>query len=76
VSEDIGMPKGSEREPGRPRGWVSIYAVAFLLLVGAGAAITASAAGLLLSTRLLWTSTILSALAILVAIVSVTLPRR
>jgi hypothetical protein len=55
---------------------VSLYAVAFLLLVGAGAAIAASAAGLLESTRLLWTSTALSALAILGAIVSVALPRR
>ena len=62
--------------PRRPRGWVSLYAVAFLLLVGAGAAIAASAAGLLESTRLLWTSTALSGLAILVAIVSVALPRR
>jgi hypothetical protein len=60
----------------RPRGWVSLYAVAFLLLVGAGAAIATSAAGLLESTRLLWTSTALSGLAIIVAIVSVALPRR
>jgi hypothetical protein len=62
--------------PRRPRGWVSLYAVAFLLLLGAGAAIAVSAAGLLESTRLLWTSTALSGLAILVAIVSVALPRR
>ena len=72
------MTQGSETAPAprRPRGWVSLYAVAFLLLVGAGAAIAASAAGLLESTRLLWTSTALSALAILGAIVSVALPRR
>jgi hypothetical protein len=55
---------------------VSVYALAFLLLVGAGAAMTASAVGFLTSTRLLWTSTVLSGLAILVAIVSVVLPRR
>jgi hypothetical protein len=55
---------------------VSLYAVAFVLLVGAGAAITLSAVGLLASTRLLWTSTVLSGLAIVVAIVSVVLPRR
>jgi len=68
---------GIERGPApRPRGWVSLYTVAFLLLLGAGAAIAASAAGLLESTRLLWTSTVLSGLAILVAIVSVALPRR
>ena len=62
--------------PLRPRGWVSVYALAFLLLVGAGVAMTASAVGFLTSTRLLWTSTVLSGLAILVAIVSVALPRR
>jgi len=74
VSEDVAM----ESQPGgrRSRGWVSVYALAFLLLVGAGAAMTASAVGFLTSTRLLWTSTVLSGLAILVAIVSVTLPRR
>ena len=74
MSEDIAM----ESEPGRrrPRGWVSVYALAVLLLVGAGAAMGASAVGFLTSTRLLWTSTVLSGLAILVAIVSVTLPRR
>jgi hypothetical protein len=55
---------------------VSVYALAFLLLVGAGVAMTASAVGFLTSTRLLWTSTVLSGLAILVAIVSVALPRR
>jgi hypothetical protein len=55
---------------------VSLYAVAFLLLVGAGVAIVASAAGLLVSTRLLWTSTVLSGLAIVTAIASVVLPRR
>ena len=66
----------TDREPGPLRGWVSLYAVAFALLVGAGAAITLSAVGLLASTRLLWTSTVLSGLAIVVAIVSVLLPRR
>ena len=74
MSEDV--PMESEPRPRRPRGWVSVYALAFLLLVGAGAAMTASAVGFLTSTRLLWTSTVLSGLAILVAIVSVALPRR
>jgi predicted MFS family arabinose efflux permease len=60
----------------RPRGWVSLYAVAFALLVGAGATIGASAVSLLESTRLLWASTVLSGLAIVMAIVSVLLPRR
>jgi hypothetical protein len=79
VSEDVGMPddeRSGPDVPRRARGWVSLYAVAFLLLVGAGVAIVASAAGLLVSTRLLWTSTVLSGLAIVTAIASVVLPRR
>ena len=76
MSEDVPMSDEPRPAPHRPRGWVSLYAVAFLLLLGAGAAIAVSAAGLLESTRLLWTSTALSGLAILVAIVSVALPRR
>ena len=60
----------------RPRGWVSLYAVAFVFLVGAGAAFASSAVGLLASTRLLWVSTALSGLAIVTAVVAVVLPRR
>lgn len=60
----------------RIRGWVSLYAIAFGLLLGAGAALGASAAGFLESTRLLWISTSLSALAIVTALVGLTLPRR
>ena len=70
---DVATPTASTK---RPRGWVSLYALAFVLLVGAGAAMGASAVGLLASTRLLWTSTILSGVAILVAVLSVVLPRR
>ncbi len=79
MSDDAGVPDepGSASEvPRRPRGWVSLYAVAFLLLAGAAVAFVASAAGLLESTRLLWTSTLLSGVAIVIAIVSVVLPRR
>ena len=63
-------------QPTRIRGWVSLYAVAFVLLVGAGAALVASAVGFLESTRLLWVSTGLSAAAIVTAILGVALPRR
>ena len=66
-------PEGAGR---RPRGWVSLYALAFVLLIGAGTAIAASAVSLLESTGLLWVSAALSVLAIVVAIVSVVLPRR
>ena len=75
----VGEPRAETDAPhagGRSRGWVSLYALAFLLLLGAGAAIAASAAGLLESTRLLWTSTVLSGLATVAAIASVLLPRR
>jgi hypothetical protein len=81
VSEDVRVsePTDTAAPPAgakRPRGWVSLYALAFVLLVGAGAAMGASAVGLLASTRLLWTSTILSGAAIIVAVLSVVLPRR
>jgi hypothetical protein len=80
VSEDVEVSEPADDVPHartkRPRGWVSVYALAFALLLGAGAAMGASAVGLLASTRLLWTSTILSGVAILVAVTSVVLPRR
>jgi hypothetical protein len=84
VSEDVEVSEPADNvphaDPGartkRPRGWVSVYALAFVLLLGAGAAMGASAVGLLASTRLLWASTILSGAAILVAVTSVVLPRR
>ena len=65
----------TEQQP-KVRGWVTLYAVAFVLLVGAGAALVASAVGFLASTRLLWVSTGLSAAAIGVAVLGVLLPRR
>jgi hypothetical protein len=62
--------------PARLRGRLWLYAVAFALLVGAGAALIGSAVGFLASTRLLWVSTFLSAAAIAAAILGVMLPRR
>jgi hypothetical protein len=78
VSEDAGMARERRRasEPRRPRGWVSLYAVAFFLLVGAGVGIALAAASLLRTTAWLWASTILSAAAIVLAVVAVLLPRR
>ena len=58
------------------RGWVSVYAVAFALLLGSGAAIAFAGKGLLSSTKLLWLSIGLSAAAILAAAVSLALKRR
>jgi hypothetical protein len=81
VREDVAVDPDERTERAtptvarRPRGWASLYALAFVVLVGAGAALTLAAVRLLTSTRLLWMSTALSALAIALAIVSVVLPR-
>jgi hypothetical protein len=53
-----------------------LYAVAFLLLLAAGASLVASARGFLSSTRLLWVSAGFSVLAISAAIAGVWVPRR
>jgi len=60
----------------RRRGWLSLYAVAFALLIAAGAAIIASSLGSLRSLGLLWLSVWLSGAAIAVAVASALLPRR
>lgn len=61
---------------GPRRGWTSLYAVAFGLLLAAGATVTVATLGSLNSLRLLWLSAGLSVAAIVVAVVSVMLPRR
>ncbi len=66
----------AESGSARVRGWVSLHAIAFLLLVGAGSALTASAVGFLESTRLLWVSSGLSLAAIVSALAGLLLPRR
>ena len=58
------------------RGWLSLYGVAFALMLAAGVALAASSLGTLRSIRLLWLSAVLSILAIALALVSVFLPRR
>jgi len=58
------------------RGWVSLYAAAFALLLGAGVAISASSLGSLRSMGLLRLSAGLSIAAIVLAAVAVVLPRR
>ena len=59
-----------------PIGSVGLYAVAFGLVVAAGAALGASAIGFLESTKLLWVSTGLSVVAIATAVLAVVLSRR
>ena len=60
----------------RARGWASLYAVAFLLMLAAAATMGVAARGFLASTTPLWVSTGLSAGSIVLAIASLVLPRR
>ena len=60
----------------RRRGWVSLYATAFALMLGAGLALGASSLGSLRSFGLLWLSVTLSVAAIAAGLLSVLLPRR
>jgi hypothetical protein len=62
--------------PSRPRGWVSIYLVAFAMLLGAGLVLAIAARGFLASIGLLWLSIALSAGALVLAVVSAVLPPR
>jgi hypothetical protein len=60
----------------RQRGWTSLYAVSFALLLAAGITLTVATLGSLNSLRLLRVSAGLSVAAIVIAVVSVVLPRR
>jgi hypothetical protein len=58
------------------RGWLTLYAGAFALMLGAGVALSASSLGTLRSIGLLWLSAVFSVLAIALALASLFLPRR
>jgi hypothetical protein len=58
------------------RGRTGLYALAFVLMLGAGAAIAAASLESLESTRLLWISMGLSYAAIVVALLALLVPRR
>jgi hypothetical protein len=58
------------------RGWTSLYAVSFVVLLAAGVTLTVATVGSLNSLRLLRVSAVLSILAIVIAVVSVVLTRR
>jgi hypothetical protein len=63
--------------PGRPaRGSLALYAVAFGLVLVAGAGLVVAARGFLGSPGLLWASTACSVLAIAAAILGLWIPRR
>lgn len=63
-------------EPGRPSGWVGLYAIAFGMMLAAGLAIAVAGRSFLESTSPLIVSVVLSGVAIVLAILSVVLPRR
>jgi hypothetical protein len=75
TAEPMAEPTADET-PRRPRGWASLYAVAFLLMLAAGATLILAIRGFLESTGPLWLSIGLSGAAIVVSVVSVLLPRR
>ncbi|MGA9160811.1 MAG: hypothetical protein WB297_08120 [Actinomycetota bacterium] len=58
------------------RGWVSLYAAAFVLMLVAAVALMASSLGSLRSIGLLWISSALSLAAAVLAVASVLVPRR
>jgi hypothetical protein len=60
----------------RRRGWVSLYAAAFAVMLAAAIALMASSLGSLRSIGLLWFSSALSLLAAGLAVASVVVPRR
>jgi hypothetical protein len=68
---------GDARASGaRRRGWVSLYAAAFALMLVAAIALMTSSLGSLRSIGLLWISSALSLLAAGLAVASVLVPRR
>ena len=58
------------------KGWVSLYAVAFALMLVAAIALMASSLGSLRSIGLLWISSALSLLGAGLAVASAVVPRR
>jgi predicted neutral ceramidase superfamily lipid hydrolase len=66
----------SERPPGPARGSFLLYAIAFGFLVAAGVVLVIAATSFLESLPVLWTSVVLSILAIVTAVAGVVVPRR
>ncbi len=72
---DVSSPLADEEPAGTQRGWISLYAVAFVLLLVAGAMLVIASLGSLKSTSLLWFSAGFSVAAITVAVASLVAPR-
>ena len=63
-------------EPKPFRGWISLYAAAFVLMLTSGVVFVVASLGKLESIRLLRASAWISAAAIVLAVASVVAPRR
>ena len=63
-------------EPGSPRGSMAVSGVAFVVMWAAGVLLGLAAREFLRETGLLWASIALSAGAVVLAVVSLVLPRR
>ena len=63
-------------EPSSPRGSMAVYGVAFVVMLAAGLLLGLAARELLRENGLLWASIALSAGAVVLAVVSLVLPRR
>ena len=59
-----------------PRGWTTMYAVAFVVMLVAGLLLAIAARGFLDNLTLLWLSAGLSLGAIVLAVLALVLPRR
>ena len=73
--EERSVNEANVLRTGDQRGWVRVYAIAFVLMAVAGGLFVASFLGRLESIRLLWASAGVSVAAIVVAAVSVLAPR-
>jgi len=60
----------------QPRGSMAVYAVAFVVMLSAGALLGLAAREFLRETSMLWASIALSASAVVLSVLSVVLPRR
>lgn len=70
------MSDGAHAPERRPRGWMSLYAAAFVAMLAAGALLGLAARELLRENGLLWASIALSGLALALAVLSLVVPRR
>ena len=70
------MSDGVHAPGRRPRGWMSLYAAAFVAMLAAGAMLGLAARELLREDGLLWASVVLSGLSLVLAGLSLVAPRR